>query len=120
MTTKNTSINIKLFECEKCVFRCSKKGDWNRHLLTRKHINATKTTENTSNTSNTLICECGKKYKERTALWRHKKKCKYEEEVENIEEETEEKNIDYKEMFLEMVNQMKKKDDQLDKLIPLL
>ena len=53
MTTKNTSINIKLFECEKCVFRCSKKGDWNRHLLTRKHINATKTTENTSNTSNT-------------------------------------------------------------------
>ena len=122
MTTKNTSINIKLFECEKCVFRCSKKGDWNRHLLTRKHINATKTTENTSNTSNTsntLICECGKKYKERTALWRHKKKCDYEEKVENIEEKTEE-NIDYKEMFLEMVNQMKKKDEQLDKIIPLI
>ena len=39
--------------------------------------------------------------------------------MENIEEKTEE-NIDYKEMFLEMVNQMKKKDEQLDKLIPLL
>ena len=40
--TKNTSKNIKKFECEKCDYSCSKKGDWNRHLLTRKHQNGNK------------------------------------------------------------------------------
>ena len=49
MTTKNTSKNIKIFECKKCDYICSKKGDWNRHLLTRKHNKTTKTTEITSN-----------------------------------------------------------------------
>ena len=50
-TTNITSKNIKKFHCEKCDFRCFKKGDFNRHLNSKKH-NTTKynknTTENTS------------------------------------------------------------------------
>ena len=25
------------FFCLKCDFKCNKKGDWNRHILTQKH-----------------------------------------------------------------------------------
>ena len=120
MSTKNTSKNINLFECKNCDFTCSKKGDLNRHLLTRKHINSTTTTENTSNY---IICECGKKYKERTALWRHKKICNYEEKTEKKEED----GPNFKEMFIEMMAENKemrciilKQDEQLDKIIPMI
>ena len=43
-TTNITSKNIKKFHCEKCDFRCFKKGDFNRHLNSKKHntTNATK------------------------------------------------------------------------------
>jgi hypothetical protein len=34
-----TSKNIKNFECIVCDFRCCKKGEWGRHILTSKHIN---------------------------------------------------------------------------------
>jgi hypothetical protein len=30
---------IKKISCEICDFSCSKKGDWDRHILTSKHIN---------------------------------------------------------------------------------
>ena len=35
--TNVTPKNAKLFKCEKCDFGCSKKSDYDRHLLTRKH-----------------------------------------------------------------------------------
>ena len=27
------------FDCEKCDLKCSKKSEWTRHILTRKHVN---------------------------------------------------------------------------------
>jgi len=38
---KKTSKNIKNFECKNCDFKCSKKGDWDRHVLRPKHLNLT-------------------------------------------------------------------------------
>jgi len=53
------------------------KKDYNRHLMTAKHLfqhnQQEKTQKNPDNCH--LTCECGKKYKERSGLWRHKKKC---------------------------------------------
>ena len=77
-TTKITSENIKTFHCELCDFKCIKLGDWNRHILTSKHINATNTTKNTTNMASITkeyICSCGKEYKHHSSLWTHKKKC---------------------------------------------
>ena len=76
MSSNFTSKNIKKFVCEKCDFKCSKKGDFNRHLLTAKHKNQQISTNFTSFTSKRFVCECGKEYKERTGLFKHKKKCK--------------------------------------------
>jgi hypothetical protein len=86
MSTKKTSKNIIFFYCETCDFKCSKKGDYNRHILTPKHKFSTESTELHINTSNHICDNCNKIYKERSGLWRHKQKCKFIKEV--IIEET--------------------------------
>ena len=72
--------NIPKFNCEKCAFTCSKKGDWDRHLLTRKHAIVTLCDNNEHNknvnTNKDYICKnCSKTYKSRNGLWAHKKTC---------------------------------------------
>ena len=78
MATMATVKNIQKHHCKTCDFKCSKLGDWNRHIITSKHIIGNiMATKNTSITSNIqkYKCDCGKEYMDRTGLWRHKKKC---------------------------------------------
>ena len=76
MATKSTIKNIKKHRCDKCDFECCKLGDWNRHIITSKHINGNNVaTENTSTITQYNCDECGKIYNDRSGLWRHKKKC---------------------------------------------
>ena len=77
MATIQTSKNINIFVCDNCHFTCSKKGDYNRHLLTLKHVLATNSNTHYIKNINMLhICDtCNKEYNDRTGLWRHKKKC---------------------------------------------
>ena len=42
MLTNFTPENAEFFICESCDFKCCKKSDFNRHLLTSKHQNADK------------------------------------------------------------------------------
>jgi len=80
MFTSITSKNIQNFYCENCDFKCFKKGDWNRHVMTAKHIKSTKSTENQQKTHHMHECsDCGKLYSERSGLWRHRKKCAVQE-----------------------------------------
>ena len=73
--------NAENYDCIKCNFRCSKLSNWNTHLATRKHQFATicnrfATEKMPDEGSSGFCCEnCKKEYKERTAFWRHKKKC---------------------------------------------
>ena len=76
---KNTTINSPKFSnkfmCEKCDYICCKKGDFNKHLQSKKH--------NTTNTTkiqplSTYPCLCGKMYNHRASLYNHKKTCSYE------------------------------------------
>jgi hypothetical protein len=76
METDFTSKNIKKFWCEKCDFKCSKMGDYSRHLTTDKHKRKQMETNGNKITSHHLSCECGKVYKNRTGLWKHKQVCK--------------------------------------------
>ena len=106
--------NAEKFECEKCDFSCRKRSNWNIHLLTTKHKNRTNRTENApKNAGEIFICECGKSYNARNSLWYHKKKCNYEENVEGIPEE--EDNVSYKDLLIQAMAELKKKDEQLDK-----
>jgi hypothetical protein len=65
--------------CKNCDYKCSKKYNWDRHILTSKHTKATNSnnlaTKKEQNEQK-LCCEnCGKIYNDRTGLWRHKQKC---------------------------------------------
>lgn len=83
------------YECEFCFITCNKISDWNRHLKTRKHF-VNKNGGFSTEATNTFICECGNVYKERTGLWKHKKKCQNskinEDQNENHNENTTTKN----------------------------
>ena len=74
--------NAKKFHCENCNFICSKKSNYDKHLLTPKHQNTDKILTNTDAenaenavVTNIFICECGNNYKHRQSLFNHKKKC---------------------------------------------
>jgi hypothetical protein len=67
------------FFCEKCLYGCNNKNNFNKHLSTSKHLN-------TYNTASVLtkklhgknfICSCGKKYKHRQSLYTHQKTCNF-------------------------------------------
>ena len=84
-----TSKNIQKFNCQSCDFKCCKRGDWNRHILTGKHKISTLSNENSDKSDhnyiksvkNIYICEhCEKEYKSRNGLWLHKKTCIEKEE----------------------------------------
>ena len=70
-----TSKYINYFKCSDCDFMCSKKGDWNRHILTQKHKMITMVTNGNLITSKKHHCKCGKSFMYTSGLSRHKSKC---------------------------------------------
>ena len=78
MSYTKTPKNAKKYICEKCDFACSKKSDFNRHLMTAKHkmmTNSDKISYKNAENAAAYICDCGKSYKYRQGLSLHKKKC---------------------------------------------
>ncbi len=70
---KRKKTHIKYY-CKKCDYTSRNKTDFHRHLSTAKHKMETNgTTKETIKTQ--LICPCGKTYKTRSGLFKHKKKC---------------------------------------------
>jgi len=66
--------NLGKFNCEKCHYTCCNKCDYNKHLSTRKHLNANELANKSPKHS---VCEiCNKIYIHRSSLCKHKKKCK--------------------------------------------
>ena len=58
-----------VFLCDPCGFETNKKNAYDIHLLTRKHKNGY------ISAGNGYICPCGKTYKYRQGLYRHKINC---------------------------------------------
>ncbi len=67
------STNYK-FNCLFCNITCNRKNDWDRHILTRKHINKETNTQQKIKTCFTCAF-CDKEYKSRKGLWSHNKTC---------------------------------------------
>jgi hypothetical protein len=73
MDYKNYPKNPKIYSCEKCRFISYNKKDYERHLLTRKHLK--ETNELPMDSKPIFVCDCGKSYQHRQGLWKHSKKC---------------------------------------------
>jgi len=72
----------KNYNCEICAFVSSNKFDYDRHILTRKHINNAKLNQiepKNAKKRNVIlqhVCsQCNKTYHNKSSLWYHKKKC---------------------------------------------
>jgi len=71
------------FYCEICDYITSKKTNYDKHIITPKHqrmtedyIGGQKVAKSSQKVaSHTFECECGKIYKHRQGLWKHKKLC---------------------------------------------
>ena len=79
MDYKKMPKNAEKFVCEKCDFVCSKKSNYDNHLLTLKHqkddADDVLDDANSPKLAALYFCECGKEYKHRQGLWKHKKLC---------------------------------------------
>jgi hypothetical protein len=95
-TSKNEYYNY----CECCDYTASQKSNWDRHLSSKKHMKKAfpsvskpfpKRVKTSKKRVKSYICEhCGVEYKNRSGLWKHKKKClpcESESEEESEEEE---------------------------------
>ena len=137
-----TQKNADFFTCEKCDFVCSKKSDFERHLLTRKHKNDDKKAQKNAEKN---VCICGKSFKYRQGLFVHRKTCmdyinndsKYGNNIEiKIDSDEISKKIEdvvccdnkviiTKEMFMELINDNKEmikvikgQQEQINSIIP--
>lgn len=72
MTSEYFQKNADKFVCKHCHFVCSKKSNYDIHLLTLKHQNASLYCKNNAER---FDCICGNTYKHRQSLYNHKKKC---------------------------------------------
>jgi len=116
--------NAEIFYCDNCNFKCSKQSNYDKHLLTAKHRKYVLATIQQQKNATALFCKCGKEYKNRTGLWRHKKKCSYVNEPiitqEHVIEETIiERTVQSNKLIPQdsIVNNLMKQNEQLHKLI---
>ena len=102
--------------CTKCDYKCSKKFLFQQHLKTKKHINYFKNVQKDNPITNEVLttkhydCICGKKYKYKSGLYNHKKKCK------NINNEI--KQLKY--VFLELLKKSNEHDEIQSELLNII
>ena len=71
----------QIFYCTFCDHSVSKQSNYKRHLKTVKHLKNTqqnmciKKKEPKRSQTENIVCECGRIFKTRSGLWKHKKKC---------------------------------------------
>ena len=75
MLTNIMPKTAEYFHCELCDFNCSKKSNYNAHLLTRKHKMLTNADNKMPKNAEFVCDDCGKLYKHRQSLHVHKRKC---------------------------------------------
>jgi len=64
------------FHCIKCDYSTSKQHDYDKHTMTRKHLNTYEYLQNKREKSQIKYkCDCGKEYLHRQSLHTHKRKC---------------------------------------------
>jgi len=113
MMTISDAGNAAIFVCEKCVFKCSKPSNYEKHLATRKHkSNYNDLHQKEEKLPKKYVCLCEKEYIHRQGLHAHKKKCTYDPnslkkpklyEKEDIVDVLLKENLDFKNIILDLV-----------------
>ena len=107
MITNLDPENADEYSCEKCAFKCSKKSNYDKHLLTRKHQNNDISLH--EKMPKKFACICGKEYSHRQGLYTHKKTCLFVDSNQQINEKGEITNL------TSMVIELMKSNTELQK-----
>jgi len=76
MITEFNAKNAIKYCCEKCDFKCCKKSNYEKHMLTRKHqTNYDELPNKEQKMPKKYNCNCGKEYNYRQGLYTHRKSC---------------------------------------------
>ena len=84
METNSVLKSSHEFNCEFCDYKSCRESQYNRHLLTAKHIRKQMETNSFQKVPDLLSCECGRSFKTKSGLWKHKKTCKNKENLDEI------------------------------------
>ena len=71
------------YECKSCDFKCSKNCDYQRHILTLKHVHRVNDNVGVFFNAKHTCLVCNTHYTHASGLSRHKKKCKYTEPLQS-------------------------------------
>lgn len=80
---KSSQKVAEIFACESCDYVTSKRSNYDKHILTAKHLRMTeddaggqKVAKSSQTPSKTIFCcGCGKQYRHRQGLWKHRLTC---------------------------------------------
>jgi len=118
------------YKCIECNYFTDRRSKFERHLQTKKHLsNINKNIDNNksekicNSVSNYYHCECGKKYKFKQGLFKHKKICfNHEDLKQHITEDSIVKlvseNNKIKDLLIEQQKQIVEQQKQIGNLIP--
>ena len=116
------------YHCKRCDYFTSKLANWKRHLKTKKHNGnhmvtndnflGAKTSQNEP--THKWICSCGKTYKYKSGLSRHKTKCTYI-KVEKADDSliSQENNVNMQDILVVMKDLVDKNNKLTEKVIEL-
>jgi hypothetical protein len=75
---KKLEKNFMKYYCQWCDFKCFQKCDWDRHIVRPKHLfNKDGSNLEVKKLEKNFFCDCNKKFKTSSGLWKHKQKCSY-------------------------------------------
>lgn len=131
---KNEQINKDKYYCKYCDKHLDRKFNFDRHVLTAKHLKFKNDYKVIINESGKKVfvknenfeCKCGKIYKHQTNLIRHKKtNCILKNvndnlQIKNISEKNKENIANYKEIILTLINENIKLKNKLSETIEMI
>jgi hypothetical protein len=104
------------FYCLKCDFKCCKKFNWDRHLMTSKHLeanNGKNGKEQKEQKEQIYKCVCGKIYSNASGLWKHNKKTNCSNKEVSLNDENLSNNVDKNDELIKYLLQENKEIKEL-------
>ena len=122
------------FYCKSCDYSTCRKSQYERHLNTAKHKMVTNGDSLVQDTISKHICSCGKEFKFRQGLSRHKKNCNgiqtdtvsatitpvsnTNDDLVNVIVKQQEETSELKKLLIEQSQQIQAQQKQIQELIP--
>ena len=106
--------DVYKYTCEKCNFKTCNKYNFSKHITSLKHKRQEMDSEKCEKM---YYCNCGKKYKYDTGLYKHKKKCEGEKKEENTIIESDNKDT-MKDLVFKLINENQELRKTITEMIP--